>query len=101
MAVGDGHRTTLRHKQRTEHQAHRPAAEHPDIARVGSPRDGVDRSRQRFSHRGSRSRKAVGDDVKGTLRRGNPLGESAQHPPRRSADLRARGEARPALAAGH
>ncbi len=82
MAVGDGHRAALRHKQRAKHQSHRAAAKDPDIIRIDSPCDGVDGRGQRFSHGGSPSRKAVGDDVKGRRRGRYPLGESAQHPPR-------------------
>ena len=63
--------------------------------------DGVDRGCERLCHRRGVGGQSVGDRVQCRCGRRDPLGEAAEHPGRRAADLGAPGCALPACAAGH
>ena len=101
MAVADHDVAPVEHEQPREHEPDRPAAEHGDIGRVGAACHRVHAGGQRLGHGRPGEVQAAGDRVQRGRRRGDALGEAAEHPGRSAADRRAPRAARAAGAAGH
>ena len=96
LGVVIGHRdgAAVEHEHAGEHESHRSAAEHADLVGIASACDGVDGGAERLGHRGACGLEVAGDRMQRGRRRGDPLGERAEHPARSSADLGPAGVAR-------
>ena len=103
VRVGDRHVSALRDQERGQHQSHRAAADHADVGRVGAARaaDCVDCGGERLGHGRGVGGQFIGDEVQCRRGRRDPLGEAAEDPRERAADLGAPGCALSACAAGH